>query len=79
MFFKECKIVFVNNKKKSLKMMLNTILRKLPSPHGEFSVMCFQNLYKVIMLIKSKHTTLVKFDKYYASFFENVLVYTENN
>ena len=49
MYFKVGKTFFVNNKKKSSKMMLNIILRKLPSPHGEFSVMqCVQNDYQCV-------------------------------
>ena len=43
MYFKVGKIFFVNNLKNS-KMMLNIMLWKLPSPHGEFSVMLKSNL-----------------------------------
>ena len=41
MYFQVGKMfLFVNNQKKSSKMMMNIILRKLPSHHGEVSVMC---------------------------------------
>ena len=44
MYFKEGKIFFVNNLKK-LKTDVELILCKLPSPHGEFSVMASSILW----------------------------------
>ena len=49
MYFKVGKIFFVNNKKKSSKMLLNIILRKLPSPHGKFSVMILVETSNIYM------------------------------